>query len=78
MLNLLINFCKGFGEDVDVSPFSTETNIEVWFKDFVGFDENWDEVMRDFDNPNVINEVKAFVKSNNINNVEYHFTSEDI
>lgn len=42
----------------------------VTFVNFVGFDEEWEEVFRDYDNPELINEfvewLRANAKSSNI------------
>lgn len=46
----------------DVSVDLDEFDLDVTFEDFVGFDEEWDEIMRDYEKPELVDEVFDLLK----------------
>ena len=58
-LMTMINACK---DDVD---FEIERNaIYLTVDDFIGFDEDWNEVMRDYDHPEEVNALLDWLDNN--------------
>lgn len=53
----VLTMAKALGNDAIVFDF--EGNISVDFNDFEGFDNDWSEIMRDYDDANA---VEAFEK----------------
>lgn len=61
MLQILINKLNQLGADVYYSFDEKEQCLDITFNDFDGFDEDWSEVMREYDNPNLVDEVIDFL-----------------
>lgn len=54
--------CKN---DVSLSYYSLNTaKLDLTFNDFAYFDDNWNEVYRDYDNPQAVAELKDWLKEN--------------
>ena len=73
MKNTIIKKLEELGNDVvyfDFTDNSERTRIEVDFNDFVGFDEDWCEVLREFDNPVGVEEFEKFLERNCNSSVE--------
>lgn len=70
--------CKN---DVSLSYFFLSSNTlecDLTFNDFAYFDDNWNEVYRDYDNPQAVEELKDWLKENCIRcddnlYTRYHF-----
>lgn len=45
------------GRDIDYSEQEDEISVEVY--DFIGFDEDWSEIMREFDDEELVDEIYA-------------------
>lgn len=60
-LEKVIN-CKN---DVSLSYYQTNTKeYNLTFNDFDGFDDDWDEVYRDYDNPQAVEELEDWLNEN--------------
>lgn len=49
MMETIIKMLEAMNEDVDYMVLSEGTMLHVTINDFEGFDENWSEIMRDYD-----------------------------
>ena len=58
-LMILINACEN-----DVDFFKEDRMIHLTINDFEGFDGNWNEVMRDYDNPDAVNALLDWLNAN--------------
>jgi hypothetical protein len=50
----IIEVMNSLGEDVTYWDY--DNVLHVTLEDFAGFDENWNEVDRDYDNPEAVND----------------------
>lgn len=70
--------CK---KDVSLSYFSLNTvELDLTFNDFAYFDDDWNEVYRNYDNPQAVEELKDWLKENCIqcdNNSYTHYYFND-
>ena len=57
----MINACK---DDADFEI--REDTIYLTIDDFVGFDENWNEIMRDYDHPEEVDTLLDWLDNNSI------------
>lgn len=49
MMETIIKMLEAMNEDVDYMVLSEGTMLRVTVNDFEGFDEDWSEIMRDYD-----------------------------
>ena len=61
MLQTIINKLNQLGADVEYFFDKEEQCLYITFNDFDGFDEDWSEVMREYDNPDLVGEVIDFL-----------------
>ena len=54
----IINLLATAGEDLSVCKYPNRTRIYVTVVDFLGFDENYNEIYRDLDNPELVDSIK--------------------
>ena len=65
MLNQFLEKVSNCKNDVDLSYSSMDDKeYSLTFSDFYGFDENWDEVYRDYDNPQAVEELEEWLNEN--------------
>ena len=50
--------------DVDYYIYENELNID--FNDFDGFDDEWDEIERKYNNENLVNQILNYIETNAI------------
>lgn len=62
MKNIILEKLNNLGNDVDFNEYNGV--IEIDFNDFCGFDEDWNEVLRDYDNPSMVSELLDFLSNN--------------
>lgn len=62
MKNIILEKLNNLGNDVDFNEYNGI--IEIDFNDFEGFDEDWNEVLRDYDNPSMVSELLDFLSNN--------------
>jgi len=68
MINLLesagedVTFHTGVDHEMDNKAVKT---IEVTFEDFEGFDDDWSEIEREYDNPELIESILDFIEEKN-------------
>lgn len=62
MKNIILEKLNNLGNDVDFNEYNGV--IEIDFNDFEGFDEDWNEVLRDYDNPSMVSELLDFLSNN--------------
>lgn len=62
MKNIILEKLNNLGNDVDFNEYNGV--IEINFNDFEGFDEDWNEVLRDYDNPSMVSELLDFLSNN--------------
>lgn len=61
MKNIILEKINELGNDAYSNEY--DNIISVDFNDFEGFDEDWNEVMRDYDNPELVQDFVDFLKS---------------
>ena len=64
-LMTLIDACEN-----DVDFFEEDRMIDLTINDFEGFDDNWNEVMRDYDNPNAVDALLDWLNANCVSKVD--------
>ena len=64
-LMVLIDACEN-----DVDFFEEDGMIDLTINDFEGFDDNWNEVMRDYDNPNAVDALLDWLNANCVSKVD--------
>lgn len=58
MFETLMTMLRTLEDAGDVTLWVDEDgSVDVTFEDFEGFDEDWDEVMRDYEMPQLVDEV---------------------
>jgi hypothetical protein len=72
LLEMLVNAC---GVDVDMTEIDNTCHID--FNDFEGFDENWDEIMRDYENPQAVSNLINWLNDNCLYCDEEYYTTYD-
>ena len=70
MKNIIIEKINNLGADASYSEYNN--CVEICLNDFVGFDEDWSEISRDYDNPSAVAELLEFL-SNNAKEVKEEF-----
>lgn len=66
------------GEDIEVGDWDDEISADV--NNFEGFDEDWSEVMRELDNPDLVDSIKATLSAECISeggDFYYYYYFED-
>ena len=48
----------------DVDYYNNIENLEITFNDFGGFDEDFEEIYREYENPNAVEEIKQYLDNN--------------
>lgn len=67
-LNKIIEELVKIGDiTVDIE---TKGQVDITIEDFEGFDENWEEVNRDYVNPDKISELVNYLEENGTDKVE--------
>ena len=56
---MVIELLETAGEDLSVSVSEYSGNIIVTENDFIGFDNNWNEVERELDNEELVNSIES-------------------
>lgn len=69
-LMTLIDACEN-----DVDFFKEDRTIHLTINDFEGFDGNWNEVMRDYDNPDAVDALLDWLKANCAFKVDEFYTT---
>ena len=69
-LMTLINACEN-----DVYFFKEDRMIDLTINDFEGFDNNWNEIMRDYDNPNAVDALLDWLNANCVSKVNEFYTT---
>lgn len=69
-LMVLINACEN-----DVYFFKGDRMIHLTINDFEGFDNNWNEIMRDYDNPNAVDALLDWLNANCVSKVNELYTT---
>ena len=65
MLNQFLEKVSNCKNDVDLSYFSMDDKeYSLTFNNFYGFDENWDEVYRDYYNPQAVEDLEDWLNEN--------------
>ena len=68
MLERIIAMVENLGNDavywLDNDEEENKKNLHVSLNDFEGFDENWSEIFRKFDNKNAIEDVQNWLEEN--------------
>ena len=73
MYNKLISLVDACGNDVD---FYQESNkFYITFQDFLGFTDDWEEEMRDYDNPAEVAYLKNWLRHTCIKKEEDFYTT---
>lgn len=67
----------------DAIVFAFKNNISIDFHDFEGFDEDWDEIMRDYDDPDAVEAFEEMLRDNALSvddgfYTTYHFEGFDV
>ena len=60
MMEMVIAMLEGLGCDVDYSI--TDGDLYVTLNDFEGFDDDWSEVMREYDHPDEVEAFESFLE----------------
>lgn len=69
----ILEMANALGEDAIVFDFNNEINVD--FNDFDGFDENWEEIMRDYDNPNAVEAFEEMLRSEALSIDDDYYTT---
>lgn len=65
MLNQFLEKVNNCKNDVDLSYFPMDSReYSLTFNNFYGFDENWDEVYRDYYNPQAVEDLEDWLNEN--------------
>ena len=62
MYETIVTKAEALGEDIFV--FASEDAIRLTVNDFEGFNADWEEVMRDLDNPQGVQELLGYIATN--------------
>lgn len=68
-LMTLINACEN-----DVDFFKIDRKIHLTINDLEGFNDDWNEVMRDYDNPNAVDALLNWLDTNCAFKVDEFYT----
>lgn len=78
----ILEMLKECEKNNDVMIDKTENKIELTFNDFEGFDDDYDEIYRNYVNPILVEEIIEYIEKNNylLNNtkIEIDYLSQDI
>lgn len=81
----MINLLESAGEDVtfytgiDYEMKEAVKTIEITFEDFEGFEDDWNEIEREYDNPELVESIINFIEEKNdwnFNDWYYFFEDE--
>ena len=50
----------------DVDYYTCENELNIDFNDFDGFEEEWDEIERKYNNENLVNQILNYIETNAI------------
>ena len=73
MLKTLMNLVDACKNDVDF--FDNDDMIYLTLQDFEGFDDEWNEIMRNYDNPDAVDALLDWLDANCISKVEPFYTT---
>ena len=73
MFNTLMALIDACENDVDF--FKEDRMIHLTINDFEGFDGNWNEVMRDYDNPDAVDALLDWLNANCAFKVDEFYTT---
>lgn len=62
MKNIIIEKINNLGADASYSEY--DNVVEICFNDFDGFDDDWSEILRNYDNPSAVAELLEFLSNN--------------
>ena len=48
----------------DVDYYACENELNIDFNDFDGFDDEWDEIERKYNNENLVNQILNYIETN--------------
>lgn len=60
----LLALLKECGEDVFVDDFKEKKELHLTFDDFEGFDDDWNEIEREYLNPAAVEKVFDYIEEN--------------
>lgn len=60
----LLEMLNKLEETNDVDFYEIEDTLHVNFNDFEGFNEDWEEIDRDYENGELVNQVLDFLENN--------------
>lgn len=58
----LLELLKECGADVNY--YSNTENLEITFNDFSGFNDDWEEIPREYNNPKAVKKVLEYLNNN--------------
>lgn len=64
MKNELLKMLNELEETNDVDFYEDKDTLHVNFNDFEGFDEDWEEIFRDYENGGLVHQVLNFLENN--------------
>ena len=50
----------------DVDYYTCENELNIDFNDFDGFDDEWNEIEREYNNENLVNQILNYIETNAI------------
>lgn len=62
MFDTIITLINACGCDIDF--YTVNNTIYITIDDFSGFDDDWNEIMRDYDNPDAVNALLNWLDNN--------------
>ena len=69
MFNKFMELVKACGNDVELYRYSNGT-YDLTLEDFEGFDKNWNEIIRDYDNEEAVDALLNWLEDNCIDKTE--------
>lgn len=57
----LVNTLNTLGNDVSYDEYESTFNVTI--EDFEGFDDNWNEIYRDYDNPQAVEDFENMLEN---------------
>ena len=73
----IIERVKTLGEDADYYEYTSGTLLTIIFNDFDGFDENWNEIDREYDNPEAVEQLITDIAEAAENVIEGYINTYD-
>lgn len=62
MFDTIITLINACGHDIYF--YTTDNTIYITIDDFDGFDDDWNEIMRDYENPDAVNALLNWLDNN--------------